>query len=130
MFQTPISIPSLRFYKENFMKILNLRNLACLAAFVLLFACGDSNSNPLIGKWEAQMGDQKATFTFTASELSFAAGDVQETGKVEYQKISDKVWAVTTTDAGGNVEKKEFEFKDNDNCFPVDTPEATLTRVK
>jgi major membrane immunogen (membrane-anchored lipoprotein) len=112
------------------MKIFSLRNLACLAAFFVLFACGNSNSNPLIGKWEAQEGDQKATFTFAASEMTVGMGDDLLNGKAEYQKISDKAWEVTMTTTDGDSKKFKFEFSDKDHAFEVDTPEAILTRVK
>jgi hypothetical protein len=112
------------------MKIFHLRNLVCLAALCLLFACGNSNSNPFIGQWEAQMGDQKMSVTFAATDATFDIGGEQQQGKVEYKKISDKVWEMTSTDPSGASDKKECEFKDNDQFFFVDTPDMVFTRVK
>jgi hypothetical protein len=112
------------------MKIFNLRNLVCLAAFFVLFACGDSNSNPFVGKWEAQMGDQKMTATFEATDATFDFGGEQQQGKVEYKKISDKVWEMTSTDPGGQAEKKEFEFQDNDHLVMLEASEMVFSRVK
>ena len=109
------------------MKFPMLRYLVCLSALLLLCACGDSN--PLIGKWKADVsvssgnadvdammkkmsgGSMEGHMTFTSSEMVAVRGSNEQRTKVSYRKDSDKSWSVS---ADGGKSWERFDVKDND----------------
>ncbi|MDR1777727.1 MAG: hypothetical protein LBR31_07880 [Desulfovibrio sp.] len=91
------------------MKLAAVNKFVCVAAVLLLCACGESN--PLIGTWKIGVQgipamaqdmmkaaglDSTGVMIFTETEMVTKQGGQEQREKIQYRKNSENSWSIST----------------------------------